>query len=103
MTDLAKRWAELVATANGRTLVGMAGVRAPGEECEGFSPGEPGFGDCDTDGHYMCVECSCISKRALRRRRDQCEACGKPLVRGPYGEVCAACEPECAPFTPGAP
>lgn len=74
-------WAELVAQVNGRTLVGMRGVRDPDCPCEGFVPGEPSGSEhgCSTDGHYLCDECI---------ERATCEdGCGK---RPMYCE----CDPE---------
>jgi len=68
MPGALQRWAELVALVNGRTIVGMAGVRDPDARCEDFEPGEPTVnGDCITDGHYMCDECT---------RRATCPECG---------------------------
>lgn len=29
-----------------------------GDHCDVFQPGEPGDGDCQTDGHYLCASCS---------------------------------------------
>lgn len=88
-----------MAYANGRVVMGMPGCRDTDPElnCEVFTPGEPGTGECYTDGHYMCRECSHMSLRALRRRDEQCEDCGTPLER--YG--CPKCEPEWCPMRDG--
>jgi hypothetical protein len=88
-------WAVLVATVNGRSFVGMAGIRDPDALCEAFRPGEPGKGRCDTDGHYMCEECAEISLRELRRRRELCEECGAALVHvgaSRHPDHCQACD-----------
>ena len=37
--------------------VGVKGIRDPEFPCEQFNPGKPN-GNCDSDGHYMCLECS---------------------------------------------
>jgi len=52
--------------------------------CDVFTPGEPGHGECDTDGHYLCVECVHISSVTLRKRRDECTDCGAKLIREPW-------------------
>lgn len=36
--------------------MGDAGVRDPDNPCIDFEPGSPS-GDCDTDGHYLCLRC----------------------------------------------
>jgi hypothetical protein len=39
--------------------VGVRGIRDPDCPCTEFLPGPPDrFGNCETDGHYMCRECS---------------------------------------------
>lgn len=79
--DALDRWNQLVAAVNGRSILGSPGVRDPDAPCSAFHPGEPlEDGDCDTDGHYLCRECRHISLVAIRRRNDQCEACGAPLI-----------------------
>lgn len=52
-----QRFSWLVHEVNGRSVVGMPGVRDPEHPCEAFSPGKPG-GTCLTDGHYLCDECA---------------------------------------------
>lgn len=37
---------------------GTPGVRDPDNPCEVYTPGIPGEGDCMSDGHYLCLECS---------------------------------------------
>lgn len=60
-------WACLVAEVNGRTFVGQPGVRDPEYPCEEFDGrGYDGSGQCDSDGHYMCVECSNLASDAPR-------------------------------------
>lgn len=34
--------------------LGDAGVRDPAYPCDAYEPGEPGRGDCESDGHYLC-------------------------------------------------
>lgn len=60
-------WAELTERVNGRTTIGMVGVRDPEYPCEAFDGlGYDGHGRCDSDGHYLCVECSDLSPKASR-------------------------------------
>ena len=84
-------WNLLVAEVNGKRELGMPGVRDPEAPCEAFSPVGVAFqqvkeseltghGDCETDGHYMCTECTLISVGALRHRQSRCDACGTPLI-----------------------
>jgi len=67
-------WAELEAMANGRSFVGMTGVRDPETPCDQFvsaySAGEdrPFDGSCMTDGHYLCKECPNMSRAAAVER-----------------------------------
>lgn len=50
-------------------IVGQIGVRDTDNPCEHFDGKPPGLSaDCDTDGHYMCNECS---------HRRTCEGCGQ--------------------------
>jgi hypothetical protein len=52
---------------NGRAELGDVGVRDPNGPCEFFDGnGYDGRGDCLSDGHYLCVECSHLSAHALR-------------------------------------
>jgi hypothetical protein len=62
--DVPSRWAELVAQVNGRTTFGQPGVRDPENPCTAFEPGLPD-GDCETDGHYMCDECTKMKRRIV--------------------------------------
>ncbi len=98
MTDGAvpPAWRELVAFVNGRPT--WESTRGHGEECEGWTYGAGGNGDCDTDGHYRCNECVNVSQRELRRRRSQCVECGAPLVFGPRVLCYSAREPDCCPI-----
>jgi hypothetical protein len=88
-------WFDIVAAVNGIRLFGAPGVRDPDYPCEAFDPVPgpeyaPGDGDCDTDGHYMCLECSRVSIRRVRRSAEQCEDCGVALYPYPYlGPDCA--------------
>lgn len=56
-TNALDRWRWLVEEVNGRRAFGMPGVRDPDAPCDAFAPGKPA-GKCETDGHYMCDECS---------------------------------------------
>lgn len=60
-------WGELIENLNGRTHLGQIGVRDPEYVCEEFDRQHyDGFGHCDSDGHYLCVECSHLSPEAPR-------------------------------------
>jgi hypothetical protein len=83
-------WAVLEATVNGRSCVGMPGVRDPEYPCEAFAPGEPGYGRCDTDGHYMCMECKEMSDETLCFRTEVCREHRTKLVKG----CCLTCDAE---------
>lgn len=92
-------WRALVSEINGgRPPDGIAGIRDVDAECTAFAPaGVPfqradGSGTCETDGHHLCVECTEISARALRRHRDRCEECGTKLD-GIAGDLCRTCDP----------
>lgn len=62
-----QRWNELYAHANGRTTLGEVGVRDPEYPCSEFdASGYDGYGNCQSDGHYLCTECSKLSKSAPR-------------------------------------
>jgi len=62
-----EQWNELHAFVNGRTRFGQVGVRDPDYPCELFDArGYDGTGDCHSDGHYMCTECSRLSPTASR-------------------------------------
>lgn len=102
MTIILIRWNELVAEVNGVTTIGQAGVRDPEYPCEAFRPVGRAFeqvteadihagNTCETDGHYMCTECTEISLAELRRRRGRCQECGGelvPLTTAPTSEPC---------------
>jgi hypothetical protein len=83
LTDLATvptRWRSFIAELHGLALVGTPGVRDVDAPCDAFEPGTPGQGSCQTDGHYMCVECVHIDLLTLRARRDECGTCGTKLI-----------------------
>lgn len=74
-------WRELEAQVNGRQLFGMAGVRDPDGPCDVFAPVEGidwlgvrvtarGNGDCDGDGHYLCLGCERVSAARIRLATD---------------------------------
>lgn len=64
---LLHRWEELCAHVNGLTTLGDPGVRDPEHPCEEFDGRSyDGAGACDSDGHYLCVECSHLSPDAPR-------------------------------------
>ncbi len=62
------QWDNLVRFVNGRPLVpGTPGVRDPDSPCDAFDGRHyDGTGDCMSDGHYLCVECSLLSPEAPR-------------------------------------
>lgn len=74
---------------------GVAGIRDPDAPCHMFddSGWGPKNGDCDTDGHYLCDECSHMSLRTYRERHEKCTLCGIPLVCAPWSR-----EPSMCPF-----
>lgn len=61
-------WKSLVAFVNNKpTLFGMVGVRDPDYPCEEYdAKNYDGTGDCLSDGHYECVNCSKLSPKAHR-------------------------------------
>jgi hypothetical protein len=61
-------WQQLVEEVNGRPgILGAVGVRDPEGVCEAFDgKGYDGTGRCDSDGHYLCTECSHLSPDAPR-------------------------------------
>jgi hypothetical protein len=79
MSDALQRWAWLVAEVNGRAVLGQPGMRDPDAPCDDFNPGTPS-GECRTDGHYMCDECT---HRAT---------CPKSGVRPGHCECDGSCE-----------
>lgn len=65
MASAMERWSALVAFVNNRT--GAAGLRDPESPCSDFDAQYyNGLGQCLSDGHYMCVECSHLSAGAPR-------------------------------------
>ncbi len=67
-------WEVLVASVNGRTCMGMDGVRDPDAPCNlyesRYAKGEPRDydGSCRTDGHYLCRECPHMGEEAAIER-----------------------------------
>jgi hypothetical protein len=68
-----QQWSELVGFVNGHPpLFGARGVRDPEYRCEEFDgEGYDGTGQCHSDGHYMCTECSHLSPDAPRFQNDR--------------------------------
>lgn len=70
-------WRVMETYANGRTALGMDGIRDPDFPCDSFrrgSPLPPGApGACETDGHYLCDECV---------ERATCAGCGRRPMDG---------------------
>lgn len=66
--DAATRWESLYRFVNSKPpLFGTVGVRDPEHMCEEFDGKRyDGSGDCLSDGHYMCLECSLLSPAAPR-------------------------------------
>jgi len=94
-------WRSLLAELNGRAPDGTPGVRDVDAPCDAYKPVEMAMaadadGNCETDGHYLCADgrsvCMHISRGALRRHRDRCEACGTALVGAGGRDHCPACE-----------
>lgn len=63
-----EQWQNLCEQLNGRPgTLGVPGVRDPDGVCELFNgKGYDGKGDCSSDGHYLCTECSHLSSEAPR-------------------------------------
>jgi len=61
-------WEALVRFVNGKpALFGTVGVRDPEHPCSEYDArGYDGSGDCKSDGHYECVNCSKLSPHAPR-------------------------------------
>jgi hypothetical protein len=55
-----------------------------GDHCNAFVEGEPGNGQCDTDGHYLCGECKECSQANLHRLGK----CSKSIL------LCEECDEE---------
>ena len=67
MSDPIERWRALVELVNGRFHHGQLGIRDPEYPCPEYNGrGYDGTGQCDSDGHYECVNCSHLSPRAPR-------------------------------------
>lgn len=67
MSQTLLAWGDLVENLNGRTVLGQIAVRDPDHVCEMFDrEGYDGHGNCLSDGHYLCVECSHLSPDAPR-------------------------------------
>ncbi len=68
MSALPPKWDALFRTLNRLPgNFGAPGVRDPDAVCEAFDgDGYDGTGDCSSDGHYMCTECSKLSSDAPR-------------------------------------
>ncbi len=96
-------WLPLVSQINGGPIPdGEPGIRSEHAPCDFYDPvGGPweyalGNGDCDTDGHYLCVECKRISESAFRRARGLCLDCGAKLSQhGGDGLLIGECEAWC--------
>lgn len=70
MTSALATWEDLRRFVNGEPpllVFGAPGVRDPDHVCEAFNgKGYDGSGSCDSDGHYLCDECSHLSPKAPR-------------------------------------
>lgn len=68
MSNLPLAWEVLRRAVNAEPpFVGTPGVRDPDGVCESFDgKGYNGRGQCLSDGHYLCVECSELSPDAPR-------------------------------------
>lgn len=45
-------------------------ARTESDSCDAFVQGKPGAGDCWSDGHYLCLECSRMSQDSMVERRE---------------------------------
>lgn len=68
MTEIEARWEHLVRFVNGRPgLFGEPGTRDPEHLCKFFDDrGYNGRGDCHSDGHWLCIDCSYLAPDAPR-------------------------------------
>ncbi len=85
MSGLPIAWEMLRREVNGLPgFVGQPGVRDPDGLCEAFDgAGYDGTGNCDSDGHYLCVECSHLSPEAPRFEENYGRAgSGRPVGPG---------------------
>jgi hypothetical protein len=65
--DALEQWATLVRFVNDAQTVGDPGVRDPENPCSVYDgDGYNGDGNCVSDGHYECVNCSRLSPDAPR-------------------------------------
>jgi hypothetical protein len=72
VTTTLASWNELFHHVNGRTMLHQVGVRDPENPCEAFDgQGYDGTGRCDSDGHYICNECSHLAPDAPRFNQDR--------------------------------
>lgn len=58
-----------------RAGTGTPGQRDPDFPCAEFKPGEPSYGRCDGDGHYLCEEC--VELCAVPVQHPCCPHCGR--------------------------
>jgi len=87
--NIPKLWENLVCAINDK-ITNLNKIRDVNASCVGFNLDENNtkqFGDCSTDGHYLCVECVQISLQAYRHHKDQCEDCGAKLINNEYGSL----------------
>jgi len=74
IAGLVREAAQKPAPAAERVPDGTPGVRDPDNPCEAFIPGTPHpHGDCNTDGHYLCAECSCCNPDAVPSEHEPTE------------------------------
>jgi hypothetical protein len=62
---------------------GVKGIRDPESPCTMFDPGDPpmfSFADCETDGHYLCDECTqrATCPGGCGKRPSRCECPEEP-------------------------
>jgi hypothetical protein len=72
MADAMLEWENLYRFVNSKSpLFGTVGVRDPDALCEEFDGKHyDGQGSCESDGHYLCIECSKLSPEAPRFSND---------------------------------
>ena len=93
MTALPPAWDDLHRALNELPpRFGAAGVRDPDYPCSAFDPLDDGVkpdgrGDCESDGHYLCRECSHLSAKSEHWPAEDCPECPKRN----YADGCQRC------------
>lgn len=91
---LPRTWHAVYEHVNGRLFLGEPLVRDPNAICDAFDPvpnadwlglelRAAGNGNCGTDGHYLCLSCTHISKEAVEERTQRSEISISSLYHPP--------------------